>query len=83
MAFSIRGDVAATHIEDYQAQVRAALAALPRPRVLVGASLGGLLAAMNAGAADALVLVNPMPPRGLPDAPRRPAQRAVGALADG
>ena len=40
----LRGDVAATRLQDYQAQVRAALAALPRPRVLVGASLGGLLA---------------------------------------
>ena len=39
-----RSDVTATRLQDYQAQVRAALAALPRPRVLVGASLGGLLA---------------------------------------
>lgn len=30
--------------------------------VLIGASLGGLLAMMNAELADALVLVNPMPP---------------------
>lgn len=54
--------VAATTFDDYRAQVAAALAALPRPRVLVGASLGGLLAAACADAADALVLVNPMPP---------------------
>ena len=33
---------------------------------LVGASLGGLLALANAGAAQALVLVNPLPPTGLP-----------------
>ncbi|WP_093281948.1 alpha/beta fold hydrolase [Pseudoxanthomonas sp. CF125] len=52
----------ATALQDYAAQVRAALQALQRPRVLVGASLGGLLAAMCAGEADALVLVNPLPP---------------------
>ena len=55
-------DVAATRLQDYQAQVRAALAALPRPRVLVGASLGGLLALDAAEGADAVVLVNPLPP---------------------
>ncbi|GGA68197.1 hypothetical protein GCM10011521_02970 [Arenimonas soli] len=65
--------LAATTLADYSAQVAAWLDAVARPRVLVGASLGGLLAAMNAGMADALVLVNPMPPRGLPDAPCRPA----------
>ncbi|WP_157981473.1 alpha/beta hydrolase [Cognatilysobacter tabacisoli] len=54
--------VAATTFDDYRAQVAAALAALPRPRVLAGASLGGLLAAACADATDALVLVNPMPP---------------------
>lgn len=63
----------ATSLADYSAQVAGWLGAVPRTRLLVGASLGGLLAAMNAGAADALVLVNPMPPTGLPDAPRRPA----------
>lgn len=40
--------------------------------VLVGASLGGLLALAHVRSADALVLVNPMPPEGLP-APPRPA----------
>ena len=49
-------------LEDYAAQVRAALVALPRPRALVGASLGGLLALRCAREADALVLVNPLPP---------------------
>ena len=58
----VRGDMAATRLQDYQAQVRAALAALPRPRVLVGASLGGLLALNAAEGADAVVLVNPLPP---------------------
>ena len=52
----------ATTFDDYRAQVRAALEAMPRPRVLIGASLGGLLAAACAGSADALVLVNPLPP---------------------
>ncbi|KFL36609.1 alpha/beta fold hydrolase [Arenimonas donghaensis] len=65
--------LAATSLADYSAQVAGWLGAVPRPRLLAGASLGGLLAAMNAGAADALVLFNPMPPAGLPDAPRRPA----------
>ena len=52
----------ATRLADYVAQVRTAALALPAPRVLVGASLGGLLAATVADAVDAaaLVLVNPM-----------------------
>lgn len=54
--------LAATALHDYLAQVRAALHALPRPRVLVGASLGGLLALLAADDADALALVNPLPP---------------------
>lgn len=54
--------LAATTFDDYLAQVRTALEALPRPRVLIGASLGGLLAARCAASADALVLVNPLPP---------------------
>lgn len=58
--------LAATGFDDYLAQVRAWVAASPRPRVLVGASLGGLLAAAAADGVDALVLVNPLPPAGLP-----------------
>lgn len=54
--------LAATQLHDYAAQVGAALAGLARPRVVVGASLGGLLALMQGGAPDALVLVNPLPP---------------------
>lgn len=54
--------VAATTFADYATQVRAAIEAMPRPRVLVGASLGGLLAMTCADATDALVLVNPLPP---------------------
>lgn len=65
--------LAATTLVDYSAQVSTWLEAVPAPRVLVGASLGGLLAAMNSGRADALVLVNPIPPAGLPSAPARPS----------
>lgn len=66
--------LAATSLEDYSTQVRewiatARLAAPGRGIALVGASLGGLLALMNARDADALVLVNPMPPDGLPARP--------------
>lgn len=54
--------LAATTFDEYARQVWDALASLPRPRALVGASLGGLLAMACAGGADALVLVNPLPP---------------------
>ncbi|MGJ4730605.1 alpha/beta fold hydrolase [Luteimonas sp. SDU101] len=54
--------LAQTGFDDYLAQVRAALDALPGPRAAIGASLGGLLAAACADAADAVVLVNPLPP---------------------
>lgn len=54
--------LAATAWADYLEQARVLLSAMPRPRLLVGASLGGLLAAAVAEAADALVLVNPLPP---------------------
>lgn len=56
------GGLAATQFDDYLDQVCAALMRLPRPRVAVGASLGGLLAACAAEMVDALVLVNPLPP---------------------
>lgn len=52
----------ATGFGDYRRQVRAALDAMPRPRVVIGASLGGLLALACADGADALVLINPLPP---------------------
>ncbi len=51
-----------TTFDDYAAQMRAALQALPRPRAVIGASLGGLLAVTVADAADALILINPLPP---------------------
>jgi pimeloyl-ACP methyl ester carboxylesterase len=65
------GGLAVTAWPDYAAQVREACASLERPRALVGASLGGLLAAACADLADALVLVNPLPPA--PWASRLPA----------
>ena len=62
----VAAGLAATTLQDYRTQVHEALQALPHPRVLIGASLGGLLAAMCApmseNQADALVLVNPLPP---------------------
>ena len=54
--------LATTALNDYQRQVEEALSMLPGPRVAIGASLGGLLAAACGGRADALVLVNPLPP---------------------
>lgn len=54
--------LASTSLDDYVHQAHSALAALPRPRALIGASLGGLLAMLCADEADALVLVNPLPP---------------------
>lgn len=58
--------LAATRLHDYVEQATAWLAGSPRaaPRVLIGASLGGLIAARIAQdiAIDALVLINPMPP---------------------
>ena len=66
------GGLAATTLDAYLEQTRAALQALPRPRVLIGASLGGLLAMANADEADALVLINPLPP--LPWATQLPAR---------
>ena len=53
-----------TRLADYSAQLREAAGTLPTPRVLVGASLGGLLAMQLADelAASALVLVNPLLP---------------------
>jgi pimeloyl-ACP methyl ester carboxylesterase len=59
--------LAATRWSDYLDQVRAFCA--PSPHALIGASLGGLLALAADVAPCTLVLVNPLPPRGL-DFPR-------------
>lgn len=53
---------AETRFSDYEGQMRRALSALPAPRAVIGASLGGLLALRIADLADAAVLVNPLPP---------------------
>ncbi|HZX76791.1 alpha/beta hydrolase [Lysobacter sp.] len=58
----VQEGLAATTFGHYAGQVRSAVTAMPRPRALIGASLGGLLALACADEADALVLVNPLPP---------------------
>lgn len=58
----VAAGLAATRLQDYRQQAIDALEALPRPRAVIGASLGGLLALQSAHAADAVVLVNPLPP---------------------
>jgi len=71
--------LAATRFDDYRAQVlNWCRGAGPRP-ILVGASLGGLLALACAKAADAsaVVLVNPVPPAGGPSLPRMGPYAAV------
>lgn len=73
-----RAGLAATTLDDYAAQVESAVRSAGQP-VLVGASLGGLLAAMVAARCPlaALVLVNPLPPApwhaALPPQPPSPA----------
>lgn len=64
----VAAGIAGTRLADYTSQVGLALQALPRPRALVGASLGGLLALLVASQADAIVLVNPLPPKPWNDA---------------
>jgi pimeloyl-ACP methyl ester carboxylesterase len=66
--------LAATRWDDYLQQCTEAAAALAPPRVLVGASLGGLLALAASARVEcaALMLVNPLPP--LPEAARLPAR---------
>jgi pimeloyl-ACP methyl ester carboxylesterase len=53
-----------TSLEHYSQQVRYHLEGMPSssPKVMVAASLGGLLALMNSQHADVLLLINPMPP---------------------
>ena len=70
----VPGGPAATRLEDYEAQVRRALAALARPRAVLGASLGGLLALRAAAEADAVAAICPVPPAGTPGWPA-PGQR--------
>lgn len=51
-----------TSLQDYQRQAQQHLLAMSSPRIVIGASLGGLLALMNADHAEAMVLINPIPP---------------------
>ena len=69
------GGLAQTRLEDYVAQMRRAAGLLRRP-LLVGASLGGLIALAIAQEVDAtaVVLVDPVPPS---DVVPRPAARAI------
>jgi esterase/lipase len=64
--------LAETTLDDYRGQVAGWLARARREADLVaavGASLGGLLVLLEAASAEARVLVNPMPPVGLPGEP--------------
>ena len=65
--------IAHTRFEDYGAQAHCWVAASAAPRVLIGASLGGLLALQVAAQlqVDALVLINPLPPAGIVPRPPR------------
>lgn len=67
--------LAATRFEEYRAQVIDWCRGLSQPPVLVGASLGGLLAltVVRDVHAAALVLVNPLQPSGLVDSLPSPA----------
>ena len=76
--------LADTTLDDYASQVGDWVAAARRAHgrvALAGASLGGLLAAAVAGRDDPLVLINPLPPTGLPGAPAADAVRAWGRRA--
>jgi pimeloyl-ACP methyl ester carboxylesterase len=68
--------IEATRLDDYRRQAVEAARALGSRPVMVGASLGGLLASSAAGSLPcaALVLVNPMPP--LPEACQLPPRAA-------
>ncbi len=68
----VAAGLAATRLDDYATQVAAWSHGVDAP-VLIGASLGGLLALMAAArvAPAALVLVNPLPPAGIEPRPAR------------
>lgn len=72
--------IAATRFADYREQVQQWSAGIGAPVVLVGASLGALLALSVVATASplAIVLVNPLPPRDLAGSiPRRPFAAVV------
>ena len=65
--------IPATRFEDYAAQVHDWCEGAPEQAVLIGASLGGLLAVHACAhvAPRALVLINPLPPAGIAPRPAR------------
>jgi pimeloyl-ACP methyl ester carboxylesterase len=69
----VRDGIAATQLEDYVDQVRDWCREVERPLVLIGASLGGLLALAAApeAAPAAIVLINPAAPAGVVSSLRR------------
>jgi pimeloyl-ACP methyl ester carboxylesterase len=72
----VAAGIEATRLDDYRAQALGAARALGEEPVLVGASLGGLLALSVAAElrCAAVVLVNPLPPQ--PEAARLPSRPA-------
>jgi len=54
--------LANTSLADYCRQVQLHLSLMNSPKIIIGASLGGLMALINAGQADAIILINPIPP---------------------
>ncbi|MBX3727414.1 MAG: alpha/beta fold hydrolase [Xanthomonadales bacterium] len=77
--------LAATTFDHYQDQVDAWCASAGKELVLIGASLGALLALRAAGPhqAAALVLVNPVPPAGIRPWPAFPERPSVVAWSAG
>lgn len=73
------GGIAATRLHDYARQAAEASARMAPPCVVIGASLGGLLAAQLAPQAAALLLVNPIPPSPWHAALARPSSDDVVA----
>ncbi len=73
-----RDALADTVLDDYRAQVLAQVQAVPVPSVLLGASLGGLLALQVAAVQPVagLLLVNAVPPAQVPGWPPQPRRFA-------
>ena len=73
------GGLAATDLNDYRRQVRDWCRAADAAFVLVGASLGGILALAVAGevAPAALILINPVPPAHVQPAPSSSPRPAI------
>ena len=78
-------DVAQISMSDYAADIAAVIAAEPRPPVLIGHSLGGLVAQMAAAKAGvaALILLAPSAPQGVAGSSLEEAASAFGLYALG